>query len=360
MKIIRRKAKIIKIGNIRIGGNNPIAIQSMTKTKTADIESTVRQIKELEKLSCEIVRMAVKDNADAKALKEIRKEIKTPLVADIHFNWLFAMEAIESGIDKIRLNPGNIYKKDQVSQIAKAAKLAGIPIRVGLNSGSLPNSSFQKAKPKNTAGIMAKNALDYIRILEKCGFYDIVVSLKASNTLDTIEAYRLMSKLCDYPFHLGVTASGLTYLGAIKSSIGIGSLLLQGIGDTIRISLTDEPREEVKVAKLILETVGLRGFGPEIISCPTCGRCEVDLVGVVKELESKLSAMNQGLSTRPLKVAVMGCVVNGPGEAAQADIGVAFGRRDGFLFKKGKPMRKINFNNCVKILLKELERINVG
>lgn len=358
MKILRRKAKVVKIGDKRIGGKNPIAIQSMTKTKTADVENTVKQIKELERLGCEIVRLAVKDNDDARALSAIKKKSNLPLVADIHFNWLFAIEAIDSGIDKVRLNPGNIYKKEQVREIAKAARAAHIPIRVGLNSGSLPDRIASGSGSRSPAGIMTKSALDYIRILEKCGFHDIVISLKASNILDTIEAYRMIAKRCDYPLHLGVTATGLSNSGAIKSSIAIGSLLLEGIGDTIRISLTDEPSEEVKTAKLILETMGLRNFGPQIISCPTCGRCEVDLVGVVKELETKLSTMEHGLSTRPLKVAVMGCVVNGPGEAQEADIGVAFGKTEGLLFKKGKPARKINFSNCVKILLEELERPN--
>jgi (E)-4-hydroxy-3-methylbut-2-enyl-diphosphate synthase len=328
----------------------------MTKTKTADIESTIKQIRELETTGCEIVRLAVKDNQDTKALREIKQNTKIPLVADIHFNWRFAIEAIDSGVDKIRLNPGNIYKKEQIREIVRAAKLARIPIRVGLNSGSLPKTA--RSAINDVATTMSKCALSYIRILEKFGFYDIVISLKASNIIDTIKAYRRMNRCCDYPFHLGVTACGPANFGIIKSSIALGTLLLEGLGDTIRISLTDKPQEEVKVAKFILEAIGLRRFHPEIISCPTCGRCEIDLIKIVKELESKLSAIRYPLSAKSLKVAVMGCLVNGPGEACEADLGVAFGKNEGLLFKRGKPIRKVSSINCSSVLLKELEKIN--
>ncbi len=358
MKIIRRKSKIIKIGGCLIGGNTPVTIQSMVKTKTADIESTVRQIKELESAGCEIIRLAVKDSRDAKALRRIKQEARIPLVADIHFNWRLAQEAIDSGVDKIRLNPGNIYKKDQVREIVKAAKLGHIPIRVGVNSGSVLKVKSQNSKVKRISDIMVRSALEYIKMLEGFGFYDIVVSLKASNILDTIEAYRKMAKLCDYPLHLGVTATGSLYRGAIKSSIALGVLLLEGVGDTIRISLTDNPLEEIKVAKSILESLGLRNFGPEIVSCPTCGRCEVDLVRMVKHLEEKLSAVSYQLSAKPLKVAVMGCVVNGPGEAKESDIGVAFGKKEGLLFRKGKPIKKISSSSCVNVLLKEISGLS--
>lgn len=359
--ISRRKAKTIRIGRVNIGGSNPVAIQSMTKTKTSDTERTVKQIKELENAGCEVVRLAVKDNADVKALRRIKQDTDIPLVADIHFNWHFAIEAIDSGVDKIRLNPGNIYKKEQIREIATAARLARIPIRVGLNSGSLPQGP--RMVLKDIAGAMSKSALDYIRILEKFGFYDIVVSLKASNILDTIEAYRRMSRLCDYPLHLGVTATGPANLGIIKSSIAVGSLLLEGLGDTIRVSLTDRPQEEVRVARLILEAIGLRRFGPQIISCPTCGRCEIDLIKLVKEFENELNSvkpLRENFSRGPgaPKIALMGCLVNGPGEAREADIGVAFGRKEGLLFKKGKPARKVSFINCSAVLLKELEKIN--
>ncbi|MDD4980319.1 MAG: flavodoxin-dependent (E)-4-hydroxy-3-methylbut-2-enyl-diphosphate synthase [Candidatus Omnitrophica bacterium] len=350
MKVPRRKTRVIRIGNIRIGGNHPVAIQSMTKTKTSDTARTIKQIEGLKEAGCEIVRLAIKDSDDAKALKTIKKNTSIPLVADIHFNWRLALQAIDSGIDKIRLNPGNIYKKEQIQQIARAARLSRIPIRVGLNSGSVKGAG----QGKNIARAMVKSALDYIRILEKCGFYDIVVSLKASNIPDTIEAYRKMAKLCDYPFHLGVTATGSPYLGLIKTSIALSALLLEGIGDTIRVSLTDIPEAEVRAAKSILGAMDLRHFGPQIISCPTCGRCEVDLIKVVKELENRLSTSDYRLSTRPIKLAVMGCVVNGPGEAKEADLGVAFGKKEGLLFKRGKPVRKISYDRCADVLLKEL------
>jgi len=356
MKIIRRKTKTIRIGNIFIGGNNPIAIQSMAKTKTADTEKTIRQIKELENIGCEIVRLAVKDSHDAKALRMIKRRVNAPIVADIHFDWHLAIEAIDSGVDKIRLNPGNIYKKDQIREIIKAAKLNRIPIRVGVNSGSLPDTIRKTSKTKNTAEMMVKAACDYIKLLEKLRFYDIVVSLKSSDIFDTIEAYRRMTRFCDYPFHLGVTATGSPYSGVIKSGIALSILLLEGIGDTIRVSLTDKPEAEVRAAKSILETTMLRCFGPEIISCPTCGRCEVDLVKIAKDLDKKLSAIRYPLSAMPLKVAIMGCVVNGPGEAKEADLGVAFGRKEGLLFKKGKAIRKVSLDNCTDILLKEISK----
>ncbi len=347
--IIRRKTKVIKIGNIAIGGNNPIAIQSMAKTRTKDSFETIRQINELAKSGCEIVRLAVKDNEDVRALKKIKQKAVLPVVADIHFNWRFALEAIDNGVDKIRLNPGNISKKAEVKEIAKAAKRAGIPIRVGLNSGSIGDTPDQVKK-------MVKSARDYIGILEGCGFYDIVVSLKCSDIIATVEAYRRMSKLCDYPFHLGVTATGFPAEGAIKSAIAIGSLLMEGIGDTIRVSLTDRPGEEIKAAQRILESLGLRNFGPQIISCPTCGRCDVDLVNIVKDLESKLSAIRYPLSARTPKVAVMGCVVNGPGEARHADLGIAFGKKEGLFFRNGKAIKKVSADKCVESLVKEIKK----
>ncbi|MFH0790010.1 MAG: flavodoxin-dependent (E)-4-hydroxy-3-methylbut-2-enyl-diphosphate synthase [Candidatus Omnitrophota bacterium] len=353
MKISRRKTKVINIGRVCIGGNNPIAVQSMVKCKTSNIESAVRQIKELEACGCEIVRLAIKDNDDAIALKKIKRAVSIPLVGDIHFDWRLGLAAIDNGIDKIRLNPGNIYKKAQIREIVKASKLGNIPIRLGLNSGSLPRVS----RIPNIADKMVKAALDYIKILEGFKFYDIVVSLKASNIFDTVHACRKLSKLCGYPLHLGVTASGLPSEGIIKSSIAIGGLLSEGIGDTIRVSLTDTPGQEIKAAQSILKALDLANFGPEIISCPTCGRCEVDLVKIVKELEKKLSSIVYGLWTRPIKLAVMGCVVNGPGEASQADIGIAFGKKEGMLFKKGKPVRKVSVDRCIDVLLEELRGI---
>ncbi len=358
MTIKRRKAKIVKIGNLAIGGANPIVIQSMVKTKASDVEDSLKQIKRLAAKGCEVVRLAIKDNADAKALKKIKQEAGLPLVADIHFNWRLAIAAIDNGVDKIRLNPGNIYKKEQIREVVRAAKLAHIPIRIGVNSGSL--------RALRTAGAllhqpatdkMIKDALDYIKILEGFNFYDTVISLKASNVLDTVDAYSRMAKLCDYPLHLGVTATGPAPSGIIKSSIALGSLLLDGIGDTIRVSLTDRPEEEVKAAQAILEALSLRSFGPDIISCPTCGRCEVDLVKMVKKFENKLNTLNckpLTVNSQPFRVALMGCVVNGPGEAREADIGIAFGKKEGLLFKSGKPLKKVMYRNCISELLKEL------
>lgn len=354
MKIIRRKSKIIRIGNVAIGGNNPLAIQSMAKTKTADIQRTIRQIRGLENIGAEIVRLAIKDSRDAKALSKIKSEVNLPIVADIHFNWRLALEAIDSGADKIRLNPGNIYKKNEIKEITSALKLAKRPLRIGVNCGSVKDLNSKKLSMSDK---LVTSALNYIKIVERLKFYDIVVSLKASNVLDTIEAYRKIAKFCNYPLHLGITATGLSCQGLIKSSIAIGALLLEGIGDTIRISLTDKPEEEVRAAKGILEALGLRRFAPEIISCPTCGRCEVDLIKIVKKLETQLSTINYQRASRPLRLAVMGCVVNGPGEAKEADIGVAFGKGDGLLFRKGKPIRKIPFDDCVDILLEEIGKI---
>jgi (E)-4-hydroxy-3-methylbut-2-enyl-diphosphate synthase len=361
MKTARRKTKVIKIGNVAIGGNNPVAIQSMAKTRTKDLKRTVKQIKELESAGCEIIRVAVKDAQDAKAIKKIKQQIKIPLVADIHFDWRLAIEAIDSGADKIRLNPGNIYKNQEIREIVSAARANRIPIRVGVNSGSLRRAFSRRSQAER----MVKSAVDYIRILEGFNFFDIVISLKASNILDTIEAYRNIAGIYDYPMHLGVTACGLPLQGAIKSSIALGVLILEGIGDVIRISLTGEPAQEVWAAKIILESLGLRIFSPEIISCPTCGRCEVDLVKIVKDLENRLTTPacltgrdNRQLKLKPLKVAIMGCVVNGPGEAKEADIGVAFGRREGLLFRNGIATRKISHSDCARILLEEMEKFN--
>jgi (E)-4-hydroxy-3-methylbut-2-enyl-diphosphate synthase len=349
-RIDGHKTRVIKIGNIRIGADFPVAIQSMTKTRTADLEKTTRQITELEKTGCQIVRLAIKNEQDAKAIKQIKNNVNLPIVADIHFNWRLAIAAIDSGADKIRLNPGNIYKKKELKEIVSALKQAGIPLRIGVNSGSVGNLNSKKSAMPDR---LVASCLSYIRMIERLKFYDIVVSLKASTVLDTIAAYRKISRLCGYPLHLGLTATGSPYSGAIKSSIAIGSLLLEGIGDTIRVSLTDKPVQEVRVAKAILEALGLRYFGPEIISCPTCGRCEVDLVKIVKDLENRLSTIDYRPSTRPLKVAVMGCVVNGPGEAKEADLGIAFGKKQGLMFKGGRIIKKVAYSKCVDALLKE-------
>lgn len=372
MKIKRRKSREIKIGNITIGGANPVAVQSMAKTFTSDLPATLREIERLQNSGCQIVRVAVRDNKDAANLKRIKQGIAIPLVADIHFSKDLALKAIESGVDKIRLNPGNIYKKNEIKEIVEAAKQAHIPIRVGVNSGSLRElkplryalcAMRKKRKTHGARGTrheakaMVKCALDYINLLEKFGFFDIVVSLKSSDVLTTIEANRLIAKFCDYPLHLGVTAVGPSPAGIIKSAIVIGGLLSEGIGDTIRISLTDSPVREVKATYNILEALGLTRAGAEIISCPACGRCEVDLIKIVKELEDKLSVVSCQLSDKPIKVAVMGCVVNGPGEAKSADIGVAFGKKQGLLFKKGRPVGKVPADKCVGVLLEEIEKL---
>ena len=348
MVIKRDKKRIIKVGGVAIGGNNPIVIQSMVKVRSCDIERVLQQIIELRDAGCQIIRLALKDKDDALAFKKIKRKSRLPLVADIHFDYRLALMAIDYGADKVRLNPGNIYKKKEVAEIVSALKSAGIPLRIGLNSGSVKGFGERGIDMPER---LVKSALSYIKMIEGYKFRDIIISLKASNVLDTIAAYRKMAKVCDYPLHLGVTATGASFAGVIKSSIALGALLLEGIGDTIRVSLTDKPVREVYAAKAILESLDLRSFGPQIISCPTCGRCEVDLVKLVNTFENKVSS----LSLKPIKVALMGCVVNGPGEAKEADIGVAFGRRDGLLFRGGKPVRKVNFSECSNILLKEME-----
>jgi len=352
MNITRRKCKIIKIGGLLIGGANPIAIQSMTKTRTGDVENTIIQINKLEKAGCQIVRLAINDFNDAASLKQIKAKVKLPLVADIHFDWRLAIAAIENGADKIRLNPGNIDKKQQIGAVISALKAAGIPLRVGLNSGSVKDTGLKKASMSDK---LVSSCMNYVKMVEGFKFNDIVISLKANNVLDTLDAYRKVSRVCSYPLHLGLTATGSVYNGIIKSSVALGALLLEGIGDTMRVSLTEEPIEEVRAAKCILESLGLGNFGPQIISCPTCGRCQVNLVAIVKELEAKLSSVAYKPLPRPVKLAIMGCVVNGPGEAKEADIGVAFGKNEGVLFRRGKIVRKIMPGACARIVLEELK-----
>lgn len=352
MIIKRHKTKEIQIGNIKIGGNNPIAIQSMAKVATKDYRKTILQIKNLEKEGCSIVRVAVRDEEDAHAISQIKSAIRIPLVADIHFNWKLAVCAIKSGADKIRLNPGNIYKRQEIKEVVSAAKDYSIPIRVGLNSGSIPKIFRYTIKLKPALKLV-KAALDYIKLLEDLNFTKIVLSLKCSNVLDTVEAYREIAQRCPYPLHLGLTATGFSGAGKIKSAVAMGILLSQGIGDTLRVSLTDEPEEEVRIAKYILSSLGLGTFGPEIISCPGCGRTEVDIEKIVNELHKKLLTLNYELLTRPAKLAVMGCVVNGPGEAEDADLAIAFGKKQGLLYKNSKPIRKVLSTRAVDELLKE-------
>mgnify|MGYP001572698052 CR=1 FL=1 len=340
--------KQIKVGGVKIGGGASITIQSMTKTDTRDVLATVRQIKELEKAGCEIVRVAIKDFEAAAAIKAIKRKVNLPLVADIHFDYRLALAAIENGADKIRLNPGNIYKENEIKEVVKLAKKRKIPIRVGANSGSIRN----RVKGERL-GVddMVKPVLDYIKILERMDFYDIIVSLKASDVVSTIEAYKLFSKKSKYPLHLGITAAGPASTGIVKSAIGIGSLLLDGIGDTIRVSLTGDPVEEVITAKNILQALNLRNFGPEIISCPTCGRCQVNLEKIAEEVGSRVKS--EGCK-KQVKIAIMGCEVNGPGEAKEADIGIACGKGSGVIFKKGKIVKRVKEKDIVKELLREI------
>jgi len=348
----RHTTRCIKIGRVYIGGNKPVAIQSMAKTKTSDVLRTTTQIQALQDAGCQIVRVAVRDLRDAQAIRQIKKGIRIPLVADIHFDYRLALLAIDSGADKIRLNPGNIYKDNEVKEVVAALKQARLPLRVGVNSGSVAD---RNSKRMGMPARLVASALAYVRKIEKMKFYDMVVSLKASTVRDTIEAYRAIAGSCDYPLHLGLTATGTPRQGVIKSAIACGVLLAEGIGDTIRVSLTDDPREEVRAAQAILEALGLGSFGPRIISCPTCGRCEVDLVRIVAELDKKLrSEGNRGWRNKSPKVAVMGCVVNGPGEAKEAEIGVAFGKHEGLLFRRGKPVRKVTRADCVSVLMNAL------
>ena len=339
--IKRRKTRQVKVGGIRIGQLSPISIQSMIKVKTSDTKRAISQIRGLERCGCEIIRVAVKDIKDANAIREIRKKIDIPLVCDIHFDYRLALKAIENGADKIRLNPGNMRDKEEIRTVVNAAKKARIPIRIGVNSGSIRGSYS-----------LVDAAMRYVKLFESMDFRDIIISLKASDVVSTAASYRAIARLCDYPLHLGVTAAGPYESGIVKSSIGIGSLLMDGIGDTIRVSLTSDPRDEVIAGRRILSALRIRNFGPDIISCPTCGRCQVDLGAIVAELEHKLSAKRYTLSAkRPLFIAVMGCEVNGPGEAKEADIGIAFGKDAGMLFKKGKVIKKVAAKEAVKELL---------
>ncbi len=347
----RRISRPIFVGGVQIGGGAPVSVQSMTKTDTRDIASTIRQIWELEEAGCEIVRVAVPDEEAAAALAEIIKGVKIPVIADIHFNYRLALAALRAGAAGLRINPGNIGGIDKVKEVVLAAKERGVPIRIGVNAGSLSKKILQKYGGI-TAGAMVESALEYINVLEHLDFYNIKVSLKASNVPLMVEAYRQLAQRVDYPFHLGVTEAGLPPAGVIKSAVGIGILLSEGIGDTIRVSLTGDPCLEVHAAYEILKTLGLRRHGPELISCPTCGRTRVDLVKIAREVEERLKKVN-----RPLKVAVMGCAVNGPGEAREADVGLAAGRGAGIIFRKGKIVRRVPENSLVDELMSEIERL---
>ena len=337
--------KKVKVGNIFIGGGEDIAIQSMCNTRTSDAQATIEQILSLEEAGCDIIRVAVPDEDSAKAIKEIKENIHIPLVADIHFDWRLAIKSMENGVDKVRINPGNIGKEEGVRLVAECAKAYGVPIRIGVNTGSIEKELLQKYGP--TPEAMVESANRHIDMLLKYDFDDIVVSLKASDVNKTIDVYRLMAKSCPYPLHLGVTEAGTFLGGTIKSAIGIGSLLKDGIGDTIRVSLTDDPIEEVKVAKQILKALDLRKNMPTFISCPTCGRTNIGLIPLAKRVEEYLENVNKSIT-----VAVMGCAVNGPGEAREADIGIAGGNGEGLIFKKGSIIRKVP-EECLFDCLKE-------
>ncbi len=350
MQIKRRRSKKIKVGNIFIGGKAPISIQSMTTTDTKDVKATVAQIKQLERLGCRIIRVAVIDEEAAKAIRSIKKKVTLPLVADIHFDYRLALLSLENGADKIRLNPGNIQKKSHIEAVLRLAKEKKVPIRIGLNSGSV-----KRSKSGGVVGDMLKAALSYERLFKQFKFYDMIFSFKTHDVLSTIEAYRRFARLSDAPLHLGLTAAGLEQEGIVKSSIALGCLLLEGIGDTLRVSLTADPVKEVEAGKRILSALGLLSEGIEIISCPTCGRCTIDLVRIVKKAEKALQPLKKRFLNRKLKVAIMGCVVNGPGEAKDADIGVAWGGRNGLLFSKGRKIKLIRKNELLSALVAEVK-----
>lgn len=349
--MMRLKTKKIKLGDGFIGGDSPVSVQSMTNTDTRDAIATLEQIRKLEIAGCDIVRCAVPDMEAAKALKEITKNTKIPVVADIHFDYRLALEAMENGISALRINPGNIGSKERVEILASTAKEKNIPIRIGVNSGSLEKDLLAKYNGVSAEGLV-ESALKHVEILENVNFHDIVISIKSSNVPMMIESYRLMSKKVNYPLHLGVTEAGTIWRGTIKSSIGIGTLLSEGIGDTIRVSLTGDPVEEIKVGKEILKTFGYVKNGIEFVSCPTCGRTSINLIKIANEVEKKLENCNKNI-----KVAVMGCVVNGPGEAREADIGIAGGKGEGLIFKKGQIVKKVKEEYLVDELIKEINNM---
>lgn len=349
--MIRKTTKTIRVGDVRIGGGHPISVQSMTNTDTRDAASTIGQIKRLEEAGCDIVRVAVPDNEAARAIKDIRKAIGIPLVADIHFDYRLALSSMENGADKIRINPGNIGDRERVKAVVAMAKERGIPIRIGVNSGSVEKHILEKYKGVTPEG-MVESALGHASILEELDFEDIVVSIKASSVPMTIAAYRRMSQRSGYPLHIGVTEAGTVYKGTIKSSVGLGCLLAEGIGDTIRVSLTGDPVEEIRAGIEILKALGLRKGGVEFVSCPTCGRCQLDLIHIANRIEKELQHLD-----RNIKVAVMGCAVNGPGEAREADIGIAGGKGEALLFKKGKVLRKVSQDRIVEELMEEINKM---
>lgn len=354
MELPRKQTRQLKLGSVRIGGGAPIVVQSMTNTDTRDVEATLGQIKRLHDAGCEIVRVAVPDETAARALRAIHDASLIPVIADIHFDYRLALMALEAGLEGLRINPGNIGERKNVEKVVDAAKARGAVIRVGVNSGSVEKRLLEQYGGP-TPQAMVESALGHVRILEEHGFYDTKISIKSSSVLNTIECYRLLSQRCDYPLHLGVTEAGGVLRGAIKSSVGMGVLLSEGIGDTLRVSLTAAPEEEMAVAWELLRALGLRQRGPEIISCPTCGRTEIDLIGLAQEVERRLRTENA-----PIKVAVMGCVVNGPGEAREADLGMAGGRDKGIIFRKGEVIRSVRGQEALlAAFMEELDKLLV-
>ncbi len=348
--INRRKTKEVKVGNIMLGGDNPIAVQSMTNTDTRDIEKTIEQIKELESVKCDIVRCAVPDKVAAEAIKDIVSAVNIPVVADIHFDYRLALKSIENGVSAVRINPGNIGNEERIREVVEAAKHNNIPIRIGVNSGSLEKDILEKYGAP-TAEALVESALKNIELLEKYSFHDIVISIKSSDVFKTIKGYRLLSSEVDYPLHLGVTEAGTIFSGTVKSSVGIGTLLSEGIGDTLRVSLTGDVKEEIKVGREILKSLGYINEGIKFVSCPTCGRTQINLIKIAEEVEKRLKDVNKNI-----KVAVMGCAVNGPGEARDADIGIAGGNGEGLIFKKGVIIKKVKEENLIEELINEVNK----
>lgn len=347
----RVKTKKIKVGSTYIGGDSKITVQSMTNTDTRNVKETIAQIHRLQEAGCDIIRCAVPDMEAGNAIKEIVNNINIPLVADIHFDYRLALKSIENGVAALRINPGNIGSIDKVKEVAKAAKDKSIPIRIGVNSGSLKKEILNKYG-KVCPEALVESALEHVRILESVNYDDIVISIKSSNVIQMIDSYKMISKVVDYPLHLGVTEAGTIWRGTIKSSVGIGALLSEGIGDTIRISLTGDPVEEIKVGREILKSLGYLNEGIEFISCPTCGRTQIDLISIAEEVERRLVNYNKNI-----KVAVMGCVVNGPGEAREADIGIAGGNGEGLIFKKGEIVKKVKEEELVDELIEQIKNM---
>lgn len=351
---VRRRTRQVSIGGVKVGGGAPISVQTMTKTRTGDVEATVAQIIQAADAGCDIVRVTVNDREAAAAMTEIVRRSPVPVVADIHFNHVFALQSLEAGVAKVRINPGNIGNTERIRQVLRLAKERGVPIRIGVNSGSLEEDILAK-HGYPTAEALYESAMRHVGICEEFGFTDVVISVKSTDVRLMIEAYRLVSQRTDIPLHLGVTEAGPTKVGTIKSAVGIGTLLSEGIGDTIRVSLTDDPVREVEVGKEILRSLGLATRNVELIACPTCGRLEVDLFGIMAELEKRLEGVK-----KPVKIAVLGCVVNGPGEASEADIGIAAGKGVGILYRKGEVVRRVKEEEIVDVIVEEVMRFQPG